>query len=351
MNHPGENRVPTGSSRRILAFSAAFFILATLCSCDEGERQRADFVIGTVCTVKLVSGGDAGALDAVFSRLREIESEMSANKEGTFVDAINDAAGIKAVPAPADLRFVLAKALRYAEESGGAFDPTVGPLVRLWGIGTEGERVPADGEIAALLPLVGYRDVAVDDAAGTVFLARKGMRIDLGAIAKGYAADEAARILTERRVRSAIIDLGGNIKVLGRKSDGKDWRIGIQDPFNERGTTIATANVKGGTVVTSGVYERFFVADGVHYHHILDTATGKPVRNGLVSVTVVADVSIDADGLSTTLFALGYDRGSALAESMPGVCAMFVDEGKKVRLTPRARGVIVLTDPSFVLVD
>ena len=339
------------AAKKIYAVALSVAMTLSAGSCSAKPVDRTDLVLGTVCSVRVLDGGSKAALDAAFARLREIEAAMSANAEGTVVAAINAAAGLSPVAAPSDVRFVTSKALGYAAMSGGAFDPTIGPIVKLWNIGLDGERIPSAAEIAAALPLVDYRAVRVDDGAGTVFLPRAGMLLDLGAIAKGYAADEVARVLREKRVKAAVIDLGGNVMVMGEKPDGSPWRVGIQNPFDERGAHIGVASLRGGsTVVTSGVYERYFIGeDGTRYHHILDPATGAPVRNGLMSVTVISDSSVDADGLSTTLFSLGLERGMALAESLEHVEAVFIDEGKKVYMSSGAAESFRLGDPSFTV--
>lgn len=341
------NRIHRGFKPNLMAALLAAAILAS--SCSGGPMDRTELVLGTVCSVRILDGGSTKALDAAFARLREIESTMSANAEGTVVAAVNSGAGRAPVSAPADVRFVTATALGYSALSRGAFDPTIGPVVKLWNIGLDGERVPSPAEIKAVLPLVDYGSVRVDDAAGTIFLPRTGMLLDLGAIAKGYAADEVGRILLEKRVKAAVIDLGGNVKVVGRKPGGAKWRVGIQNPFDDRGAHIGVATLEGGaTVVTSGVYERFFMGeDGTRYHHIIDTKTGYPVRNGLVSVTVISSSSIDADGLSTTLFALGLKDGMALAESLDHVEAVFIDEAKRVYMSSGAAAVFELSDAAF----
>lgn len=344
-------RVATTLSRVAVATIVLAMGTMLTVSCSAHPADRTDLVLGTVCSVRILDGGSQAALDAAFARLRQIEQEMSANSTGTVVAAINAAAGKDPVPAPADVRYVTGKALQYASLSHGAFDPTIGPIVKLWNIGMDGERIPAPEEIRAALPLVDYTAVRIDDAAGTIFLPRAGMRLDLGAIAKGYAADEVARILKQKRVKAAVIDLGGNIEVYGKKPDGSPWRVGIQNPFDDRGAYIGVATLPGGsTVVTSGVYERFFIGpDGTRYHHILDTHTGSPVRNGLVSVTVISSSSIDADGMSTTLFALGLKAGMALVESMPHVEAVFIDEDKHVYASSGVPSIFRLDDPAFTL--
>jgi len=341
------------TTKNVSAIAMTIAMALSTGSCSAKPVDRTDLVLGTVCSVRVLDGGSGAALDAAFARLREIEASMSANADGTVIAAINDAAGRSPVAAPDDVRFVIDKALRYAELSGGAFDPTIGPIVKLWNIGLDGERIPSAAEIAAALPLVDYRTVRVDDAAGTVFLPRAGMLLDLGAIAKGYAADEVARVLREKRVKAAVIDLGGNVMVMGKKPDGSPWRVGIQNPFDERGAHIGVASLRGGsTVVTSGVYERYFIGeDGVRYHHILAPSTGSPVRNGLMSVTIICDSSVDADGPSTTLFSLGLERGMALAESLDHVEAVFIDEDKRVYMSSGAAGSFRLGDPSFTVAE
>lgn len=337
--------------RRITLFILC--LSATLAACarpgSPEPLRRSEYVLGTVCTVSLLDGGSRETLDAVFARLREIEARMSANREGTEIAAVNAAAGEAPVRVSPDTFFVVRKALEYARLSGGAFDPTIGPVVKLWNIGMEGERIPEDREIAAALSLVNWRLVELDDRDSTVFLPRKGMRLDLGAIAKGYAADEASRILGERGERAAIVDLGGNILVYGAKPDGSLWRIGVQNPFNDRGEYIGVVTLAGGTVVTSGVYERYFERNGKRYHHILDTRTGRPVETDLVAVSVIASSSIDADGLSTTLFALGREKGLALAKTLPGVEAIYIDQGKRLYLSAGASKAFSISDDGFTL--
>jgi thiamine biosynthesis lipoprotein len=281
----------------------------------------------------------------IFDRFREIESRMSVTLPGTEVDRINANAGIGPVAVHADVFEVLELAVRYAGLSGGAFDPTVGPLVSLWNIGGEEPRLPPQEEIEALLPLINWRDLELDREGSTVFLKKPGMALDLGAIAKGYAADEAAKLLRKNRIKRAIIDLGGNILVYGEKRDKSPWRVGIQNPLDGRGAYIGIVEIRDQTVVTSGVYERCFEAAGVRYHHILSPAGGYPVRNGLLSVSIVTRRSVDADALSTAVFVLGYERGKALVESLEGTGAVFIFEDRSIRICGGAD--FTLTDDSY----
>jgi thiamine biosynthesis lipoprotein len=292
--------------------------------------------------VNLFEAGTRAEYSAVFAELNRIQQVMAftaasdGGEAGTALDLINRNAGIRAVPAPEELLDVLERARYYAELSGGAFDPTVGPLVRLWGIGDENPRVPGAAEIQQALSLVDWRDLLIDRAAGTAFLRRRGQSLDLGAIAKGYAADQAAALLRRSGNRRAIIDLGGNIFALGERQGRENWRIGVQDPLEERGSYLGVLGVKNKSVVTSGVYERYFEEGGLRYHHILSTQNGYPVRNGLLSVTIITEQSIDADALSTVVFALGLEKGLALVESLPDTEAVFVREDRTVVLSSAA---------------
>lgn len=338
---------------RFSRYAATLFAASGLLfsSCAQAQGPRTEHVLGTLCTVNLFERGSEEAYREIFARLREIENLMSANKSGTDIDSVNKGAGIAPVPVHRDVIEVVVRALKFAELSSGAFDPTVGALVALWGIGSDAARVPAAEEIAARLPLVNYRDVAVDQTANTVFLKRPGMRLDLGAIAKGYAADEVARIIRRRGIPRAMIDLGGNVLALGLKQGNQSWRIGVQDPSGLRGAYMGILQVRNKTMVTSGVYERFLEADGQRYHHILSTVDGYPVRSGLLSVTIVADASIDADALSTAAFALGYEKGLKLVESLAGVDAIFVSEDFSIRATRGVKKDFQVTDPRYTLVD
>jgi thiamine biosynthesis lipoprotein len=336
------------SGIRSIVLSVLFFVLNCSCaSTAPREISRSDFVLGTACTVRLVGGGSEGLLDAVFARLREIEDELSVNKGGSQIDAVNAAAGLSPVAVGADALAILKRDLDLSAWSDGAFDPSVGPLVKLWGIGTDHARLPEPKEIAAAKGYIGWKDIVLNETKATVFLKRKGMALDLGSTSKGYAADEILKLIRAAGVKGAVIDLGGNVLVEGSRPDGKPWRVGLQDPFStDRGAYLGIASLSSKTMVTSGVYERFFFMDGKRYHHILDTKTGYPVDNGLMSVTIVTPKSFDADGFTTTIFALGREKGMALAKAK-GVDVIVVDSNKKVYMSPGVSAYFEITDPSF----
>jgi thiamine biosynthesis lipoprotein len=211
--------------------------------------------------------------------------------------------------------------------------------------------VPPNNEIASVLKLIDYRKIELDAKNLEVRLAMAGMRLDLGAIAKGYSADEVSKILAKHKVKAAVVDLGGNVLVYGKKKDGSAWRVGVQDPRSDRGDYLGLVTGTTMTVVTSGIYERFFIEDGKRYHHILNPKTGFPVDNGLVSVSIITDKSIDADALSTSVFALGLEKGMALVKSLPGVHAIFIDDKNKVYLSPGTNKIFSLSNSAYTLSD
>lgn len=193
-----------------------------------------------------------------------------------------------------------------AHRTGGAFDPTVYPLTSAWGFTTGDHRVPSPDEVAALLPRVGYAAVQVDEAAGTVTL-EDGAQIDVGGVAKGFAADELRALLRERDITSALFDLGGNVTALGSKPDGSPWKVGVADP-DDPGKLAGLLEVRDATVSTSGAYQRYFEGkDGTRYHHLLDPSTGYPAASDLASASVVGADGAQCDALSTACFVLGLD--------------------------------------------
>jgi len=326
-----------------------FTVIISLCfiSCGQKQSSHTEFALGTVCSVTLFEQSEKSIYNEVFSRIREIENLMSVNIPSSDISRVNAAAGTEPVIVHEETFKVIERALYYAEFSGGAFDLTVGPLVSLWGIGKEEQRIPLRQEILDALPLINWRNVELDRQKKSVFLKIKGMSLDLGAIAKGYAADEAVKIIKRGGVKRAIIDLGGNIVVLGEKKDGSLWNVGIQNPDKNRGDVIGFLQLTEKTIVTSGVYERFFEENNQRYHHLFDPSRGYPAKNGLLSVTLITDISMDADALSTALFVLGYEEGKKLIASLPGTEAFFVFEDRSIIMTDGIN--FTLTDKTFYI--
>lgn len=288
--------------------------------------------------------GAAAAFVAVFGEFDRLEKMMSTWIPTSDVVRINQAAGTRSVPASVEVREVLTDALQISEWTDGKFDVTFGALSGLWKFDQDQDNVIPDmREVRKRLPLVDYRAIRIDDAAGTVFLARKGMSTHLGGIGKGYAVDRGTDILRRHGFRDFMIQSGGDIYVAGKK-DGKPWRLGIQDPRGEANHSFAELDLSDGTFSTSGDYERFFLKDGRRFHHILDPATGEPAR-GSRSVTIVANRATVADGLSTGVFLLGPEKGMALIERLPDVEGVIVSDKNEVLISSGLRGQLRIVAP------
>ena len=259
---------------------------------------------------------------------------------------VNSAAGKGAVPVSQDFLEALNQALRLAGLTDGLFDPTVGPLVKLWKIGSDKAHVPKPEEIRSVLRLIGWRDVFLDRSGRTVSFSREGMTLDFGAILKGFAAVETGRLLHARGVKSAVVDIGGSVLALGSRPDGSPWRIGIQTPGAPTGTYLAVVEVRDGVVNTSGSYEQFFTQNGRHYQHIFNPHTGYPVDNGVVSVTVVANRLQNADGPTLAIMALRFEQGLALARKL-GVEAIIIGQDHRIHMTSGIRGRFTLSDANY----
>jgi len=325
--------------------------LFLLSSCSEREfSPRSDnrLLLGTVCVITLDKSEPVELFGEAFSIIEKEEKLMSLQIEDSDLNRVNQAAGVSSVEVSPDTLEVLEAALNYAEISEGAFDPSIAPLVELWGIVTgNAVKPPEKSDIERVKDLTDYRKVSVDKANKAVFLEQKDMQIDLGAIAKGYVGDQIKEFLLSEGVERGIINLGGNIVVMGSKPGGAPWKIGIQNPFDDRGKHIGLVKVVDKTVVTSGIYERYFMHEGVRYHHILDPWTGYPVDNELASVSIISNKSIDADGLSTSLFALGVKKGLELIEEIEGSEAIFVTRDSEVILSSGAAALFELKDSDF----
>ena len=232
-----------------------------------------------------------------------------------------------------DLAKLISEGLDYSELSKGAFDIAIEPLTSLWDFTAEDPQVPKDSLIQAALPKCDYHNISVDKDKNEITLKTDDTAIELGAIAKGYIADRLKDYLVSQNVKSAIINLGGNVLCIGEKTDNSAFKIGIQKPFADRSETIAVMDIRDKSVVSSGIYERCFEQDGTLYHHLLNPKTGYPYDNGLIAVTIISDQSVDGDALSTTCFALGLEDGMKLAESLDDVQAFFVTSDYEIHYT------------------
>ena len=240
-----------------------------------------------------------------------------------------------------DLAALLSEGLDITRESDGAFDIAIAPLTSLWDFTAEDPKVPDDAAIQKVLPLCSSDGVTIDGQ--DITLPFDDIQFDVGAIAKGYIADRLKDFLVKKGVNSAIINLGGNVLCIGSKPDGTPFKVGIQKPFADRNETEAVMDITGKSVVSSGIYERCFKQGGKLYHHILNPQTGYPYENGLISVTIISDQSVDGDALSTTCFALGLEDGLKFAEKK-GVHAVFITEDYELHYTDGFQDEINVTD-------
>lgn len=287
--------------------------------------------MGTIVEITVASDDKKRAneaIDAGFREIKRLEQLMSTYIPDSNLSRINDSAGVSPVKADREVLYLIKKGIELGDLTNGAFNIAVGPLVKLWGIPDKREFIPSKKEIGLLLPVTDYHNIQIDEEKGEVFLKKKGMRIDLGGIAKGYAAERAIAILKEKGIDNAIVAVAGDVKAIGKRPDGKAWHIGVKHP-REKEKLLRTVDLSDMAVSTSGDYERFFIKDGILYHHILDPRTGEPARRSQ-SATVVASEGIVADALSTGVFVLGPEMGMELIERMPDVEGIIVDSTGKV---------------------
>jgi FAD:protein FMN transferase len=310
--------------------------------------ERAHVTMGTEIELTAWTADDVradAAFAAVFHEFDRLDAMMSVWKEGSDILRLNAAAGVRAVPASAETREVLKTAREVSDMTGGRFDVTFGALSGLWKFANQDKdnTIPDRREVLERLPLINYRDVEVDDRAGTAFLKRKGMRVNLGGIGKGYAVDRSVDILRRSGLRDFLIQAGGDMYVAGRRGD-RPWRLGIRDPRGPADKSFAMLDLTDGTFSTSGDYERFFIKDGRRYHHIIDLTAGEPAR-GCRSVTLVTERAVIADALAKGVFILGPDEGMALIERTPGVQGVIVSAKNEVLISSGLRGRLMLLAP------
>lgn len=300
-----------------------------------GFRQETRLLMGTTVTIEADGTATAEldrAIAAAFDEMARVEGLMSSCRDDSDVARLNAAADGTTVSA--ETAEVIRLGLEVSRRSNGAFDLALGRLKRLWGIDGEAPRVPSAGEIAAALVGAGSAALSVDGP--RVGKRRPETAVDLGGIAKGYAVDRALEVLREHGITSAAINAGGDIGLLGGKGE-RPWRVAIQHPRRGDGV-LATIEQRGGAVVTSGDYERFFERDGQRYHHLFDPHSGTPAQS-CQSVTVIAPSAILADALATALFVLGPEAGLAMLRDYPGCEALIVAADGRVKRSPGLAGV------------
>lgn len=317
----------------ILTFIA--ILIFNLTACGKSDNQpvsSTNFYFDTSVTITIYDWDSDAEPESVikecFAMCNHYDKLFSRTYTDSDVSKINNSNG-KSIEVNSVVSEVIEDGIKYGNLTDGAFDITIAPLSSLWNIGNQNADIPSETDIEEALPWINYRNITVDN--DNIKLKLPNAKIDLGGIAKGFIADKLKSYMTSKGITSAIIDLGGNILTIGGKTSEEDFTIGVKKPFSENaGEYAATIKVNGKSVVTSGVYERYFEKDGKIYHHILDPKTGYPVDNTLNSVTIISDKSEDGDALSTGVFVMGLDQGLELINSLENTDAIFITKENKI---------------------
>ncbi|MBS0171240.1 MAG: FAD:protein FMN transferase [Nitrospira sp.] len=300
--------------------------------------KRTQMQMGTLVTITAVASDRQAAQEATsagFQEIHRLEGLLSTWIKDSELSRLNAAAGTGAVPISPETMQVLEDSVKISMLTGGGFNILIGPAVDVWSV-LDRQQIPSEAELAAIRSLTDLGSLYLDKKHGAVKLNKTGMRVDVGGIGKGYAADMAVAAMRNAGATAGVVALSGDIKTFGLLPDGQTFPFGIRHPRRE-GAILAFIDLQDEAISTAGDYERFFERDGVRYHHILDPATLQPARD-CQSVTVVAPDGVTADGLDTGIFVMGRERGMALIEQLPGVGAVIVDRDGKVWVSSYLRG-------------
>ncbi len=330
-------------NKKISVLMVIILIFSALCGCSspkENKVSKSGFYFDTVITITLYNTNSDSYINDCFDLAQKYENMFSNTIDSSDISKINSSAGQNAVTVSDDTITLINKAIHYSKLSNGALDITIGKLSDLWNFSeiskninndeniTDSSVIPSENDINQAVSTIDYNGIVI--SGNDVMLKNPNSKLDLGAIAKGYIADKMKEYLNSKNVKSGIINLGGNVLTIGKKSDNSDYIVGIQKPFDQQGTTIAKLKISDKSVVTSGIDQRYYEVDGKIYHHILDTKTGYPVENDLLSVTIISDSSCDGDALSTTCYSLGKEKGMELIESVDNVEAVFITDDYEI---------------------
>lgn len=315
--------------KRVIATLSALSLL--LSGCQSSKEQTGltytDVLFDTVISVQILDKADEKIIDGCAQICQKYDLMFSRTNPDSEISKINQGNG-QPIEVSDDTIAIIETGIRYGELSDGAFDITIGTVTSLWDFKSEEHAIPANDALETAVTKVNYKNIVIKD--NTVQLTEPGMIIDVGALAKGYIADRLKDYLLENDINHALINLGGNVLAVGNKPDGTDFNIGIQKPFDETGQPVTAVKLNDKTVVTTGIYQRYFELNNELYHHILDPSTGYPCNNNLYSVSIITDSSLDADALSTTTFLLGLEKGMNLVNSLDGVEALFITDDMEI---------------------
>lgn len=308
-----------------------------------GYINKQSYNMSTVTEQKIEEGEfSQKAAEEVCELLSDIEKKMSFYLKDSEISKINQRAGSGSVEVSNETLAVIRKSIEYSIMTKGKFDITLGPLISGWGVFSNHETILREDETARLLELVQYKDIMIKD--NYVGLKRKNQQIDLGGIAKGYASDEAVKIYKKYNIKSAMINIGGNVSVVGRKDNNQMWCVGIQNPQKNRNAHLGILQCADTSVITSGNYVRYFKEGNKTYGHIIDSSSGCPVESDLESVTIVCCDGIKADALSTAVFSMGYTKGVSMIKGLKDVKAVLVTNDMKVYISNELKDYFYKTD-------
>lgn len=297
--------------------------------------ERSVHLMGTIIKLRLEGPSSlaAPAADQAIKSLRRYEQVLSANDDHSILMRLNHQAGIRSIHVPPELFNLIQLGKKYSLYPGSYLNIAIGPLVKLWHIGFKDAHVPDEGQINAAFKLTDPQQIILDEDHHSVYLQQKGMEIDLGALAKGYSADLIADQLRAQGITSGIINLGGNVVVMGRSpahSDGY-WRVGLQDPQQSLGHYIRILKMQDQSIVTSGIYERNLKADGHFYHHIFDPQTGYPVNTDLVSLSILSPRSVDGEIWTSALFGQDWPTIQQTVAGLPDIHVIAIDRHDQLK--------------------
>lgn len=317
--------------RQMVAILSGVALL--LCGCSSAsseERTYSDTLYDTVVKVQVLDPINKDVMSGLKALCKKYDTMFSMYTEGSDIYNINHAEGAP-VTVSSDTAALIKKGIYYGNLSDGAFDITIGAVSQLWDFTSGSGTVPDAATITSALSHVNYKNISISGT--TVQLSDPNASIDVGAIAKGYIADRIKDYLKKNGVKHAVINLGGNILLIGSKTDGSKYNIGIQKPFSETGEPITSVKVSDKSVVTTGIYQRYFEIDGKIYHHILNPRTGYPCENTLYSDTIITNSSLTADALSTVCYLMGYDAANDLIDQLDNVDALFITNDNEIHYT------------------
>lgn len=303
-------------------------LLFNLSGCGEPAQIKYDqdfFAMDTYIACQVLSADEelaVKALDAVQAAFMDIDQLTNRFEQDSEISAVNRNAGVAPVKVSADVFSMVQTSLQWSEITDGAFNILIGDVMDLWGFGTENPAVPAEEDLAAALTRTDYHKIVLDKENSTIYLPEKGMVMDLGGVAKGYATDKAVAALKGMKIENALINAGGNVYALGSRADGTPWKVGVQDPRDPEGIKALLQGTNT-AIVSSGDYQRYFEEDGIRYHHIIDPADGYPARASAGTTVIMKSATI-ADILSTSLFVKGPVKGIKLAEKLNEVDAAMI---------------------------